>query len=137
MVKSRPPSLAEPGQVQAFRNVILDPVAVPPFLRVDLYAIELHREMDVVATGHSRLPTGAWRASAPCGSEKTVGHRILIHAQLLWDQARPANSRVSVDTLIVSPSLMKSGTRISMPVSSFAGLVTLPLEVSPRTPGSV
>ena len=52
-------------------------------------------------------------------------------------QARPANSRVSVWTFTFSPSLMKSGTRISRPVSSVAGLVTLPLAVSPRTPGSV
>ena len=58
-------------------------------------------------------------------------------AALARDQARPANSRVSVDTLIFSPCLMKRGTRISMPVSSFAGLVTLPLAVSPRAPGSV
>ena len=53
------------------------------------------------------------------------------------DQARPANSRVSVDTFTFSPSLMKRGTRISIPVSSLAGLVTLPLAVSPRAPGSV
>ena len=48
-------------------------------------------------------------------------------------QARPANCRVSVSTLIFSPSLIKTGTRISMPVSNLAGLVTLPLAVSPRT----
>src|SRR5437773_5950068 len=52
-------------------------------------------------------------------------------------QARPANSRLSVDTLTFSPSLIKRGTRISRPVSSLAGLVTPPLEESPRTPGSV
>jgi hypothetical protein len=74
------------------------------------------------------------RVGLPPG-KRSVWHPI--HAQLAWDQARPTNSRVSVDTLIVSPSLMKRGTRISMPVSSFAGLVTLPLDVSPRTPGSV
>jgi hypothetical protein len=54
-----PTSVAEPRQVYALRDVILDPVAVPPFLRVDLDAIELHREVDVVASGHSRLATGA------------------------------------------------------------------------------
>ena len=32
---------------------------------------------------------------------------------------------------------LKSGTRISSPVSSVASLVTPPLAVSPRTPGSV
>src|SRR5512140_1531504 len=53
------------------------------------------------------------------------------------DQARPANSRVSVETLMRSPSLIKRGTRISRPVSSFADFVTLPLAVSPREPGSV
>jgi PAS domain S-box-containing protein len=52
-------------------------------------------------------------------------------------QARPANSRVSVCTFTFSPSLMKSGTRISSPVSSVAAFVTPPLAVSPRTPGSV
>jgi hypothetical protein len=51
--------------------------------------------------------------------------------------ARPANSRLSVDTLTFSPSLIKRGTRISRPVSSVAGLVTLPLDESPRTTGSV
>src|ERR1700687_837353 len=35
-----PASVVEPGQVYAFRNVILNPVAVPPFLRVNLDAIE-------------------------------------------------------------------------------------------------
>jgi len=52
-------------------------------------------------------------------------------------QARPENSRFSVDTFTFSPSLMKSGTRISRPVSSLASLVTLPLEESPFTAGSV
>jgi len=52
-------------------------------------------------------------------------------------QARPANSFVSVWTLTISPSLMNRGTRISSPVSSRATLVTLPLAVSPREPGSV
>jgi hypothetical protein len=28
--------------------VILDPVGVPPFLRVDLYAIELHGKLGVI-----------------------------------------------------------------------------------------
>src|SRR6185436_20021534 len=51
--------------------------------------------------------------------------------------ARPENSRVSVWTRTLSPSLMKSGTRISSPVDSVAALVAAPLAVSPRTPGSV
>jgi hypothetical protein len=41
-----PTSVAEPRQVYGLRDVILDPVAVPPFLRVDLDAIELHGEVD-------------------------------------------------------------------------------------------
>src|SRR5271167_2287439 len=75
------------------------------------------------------------------GSSPIVGSSLSNHvrsqAQLAWDQTRPANSRVSVETLILSPSLMKSGTRISIPVCSFAGLVPLPLAPSPRAPGSV
>lgn len=47
--------------------------------------------------------------------------------------ALPANSSVSVCTFTFSPSLMNKGTRSSMPVSSTASLVTLPLLVSPRT----
>src|SRR4029453_131459 len=47
--------------------------------------------------------------------------------------ARPVYAPVRVSILIVSPSLMKSGTLIVFPVSSRAGLVTL-LAVSPRTP---
>jgi len=58
-LRGEPTSVAEPRQVYAFRNVILNPVAIPPFFRVDLHAIELHGEMDMVASGHSRLPTGA------------------------------------------------------------------------------
>jgi hypothetical protein len=78
------------------------------------------------------------------GEGLPVGHSAIL-AALRGDrnelgrsyQARPANCRVSVSTLIFSPSLINTGTRISMPVSSLAGLVTLPLAVSPRTPGSV
>jgi len=36
------------GQIHAFGNVILDPVGVPPFLRVDLDAFKLHAEVNVV-----------------------------------------------------------------------------------------
>src|SRR5579884_3527028 len=51
----------------------------------------------------------------------------------LQDQALPRYCPVRVSILIVSPSLMNSGTLIFLPVSSVAGLVTL-LAVSPRTP---
>jgi hypothetical protein len=46
-----PTSVAQPRQVHPLRNVILDPVAVPPYLQVDLDAIERHGEVDVVASG--------------------------------------------------------------------------------------
>jgi hypothetical protein len=54
-----PTSVAETRQVYALRDVILDPVAVPPFLRVDRDATERHGEMNVIASGHSRLATRA------------------------------------------------------------------------------
>ena len=64
---------------------------------------------------------------------------FLISVSLMYGnaQARPANSPVSVATFTFSPCLINSGTLISSPVSSFAGFVTLPLDVSPFTPGSV
>jgi hypothetical protein len=39
--------------------VILNPVCVPPFLRIDLNAVELHCEVDVVASGHPSLAAHA------------------------------------------------------------------------------
>jgi len=89
------------------------------------------RYLRKVASVQCDLGASVWLANPASPSQP--GHQ----EQSARHQARPANSRVSVDTLTVSPSLMKRGTRISMPVSSFASLVTLPLEVSPRTPGSV
>ena len=65
-------------------------------------------------------------------------HHCSLCSQLaVRDYARPAKSRVSVATFTFSPSLINSGTRISRPVSSRAGLVPLPLEESPRAEGSV
>ena len=71
------------------------------------------------------LGDNSYSFDASCGAKSGKG------------QARPANSPVSVDTFTFSPSLMNRGTRISSPVSRRAGLVTLPLDESPRTPGSV
>src|SRR5690606_37426937 len=48
---------------------------------------------------------------------------------------RSTYSCVRVSILIVSPTLMNSGTAIVAPVSTVAGFVTLPV-VSPLTPGS-
>ncbi len=89
--------------------------------------------------GHKRLADGALQQVTDEEFFRELdpeSNRIAILVKHMV-QARPANSRVSVDTLTVSPFLMKRGTRISMPVSSLAGLVTLPLAVSPRAPGSV
>ena len=65
---------------------------------------------------------------------------LLIPFHPIWMQkpahARPEKAPVSVATFTFSPSLIKSGTRISRPVSSLASLVTAPLVESPRAPGS-
>ena len=45
----------EAGQVDAAGDVILDPVGIPPLFGVDLDAVELHAEVDVVAAGHAGL----------------------------------------------------------------------------------
>src|SRR5450759_96870 len=52
-------SVIELRKVHSSRDVILNPVCVPPFLRVNLDPIELHREMDVVASGHAGLAAQA------------------------------------------------------------------------------
>ena len=51
--------LIEPRKVYSSRDVILNPVCVPPFLGIDLNAVELHREMDAVASGHASLAAHA------------------------------------------------------------------------------
>ena len=84
---------------------------------------------------NNRLRSG--RATIPCLRNCRRRLQRFVICPDPGCQARPANSRVSVWTLTFSPSLMKSGTRISMPVSSVAAFVTLPLAVSPRMPGSV
>ena len=71
---------------------------------------------------------GGCASPAPRAPEAVVLQQAHAHA-------RPMYAPVRVSILIVSPSLMKSGTLIVLPVSSFAGLVTL-LAVSPRTPSA-
>src|SRR5581483_6539692 len=43
----------EAGKVDAAGDVVLDPVRVPPFLRINLHAVELHGEVDVIAARHA------------------------------------------------------------------------------------
>ena len=40
-------------QVDAASNMILNPVRVPPFLRIDLHAIKLHGKVHVIAPRHA------------------------------------------------------------------------------------
>src|ERR1700674_5083588 len=78
-----PTSVAGPRRVYAPRDVLHDPVAVPPFLRVDLDAVELHGEVDVVASGHSRLVTRAHDLAS-------FDHIAFVHSNL---------AKVAVDRL--------------------------------------
>src|SRR5208282_1170894 len=48
-------SIAEASQAHAFCNMILDPVAIPPLLGIDLNAFQLHAEVNVVAPRHAGL----------------------------------------------------------------------------------
>ena len=57
--------------------------------------------------------------------------------ECLSSYARPATSPVCVLTRTISPSLMKSGTRTTKPVSTVACLLAPPAAVSPRAPISV
>src|ERR1019366_1333074 len=45
--------LLESRQIDALCYVVLNPVAIPPFLGIDLHAIQLHREVNVIAASHS------------------------------------------------------------------------------------
>ena len=44
--------------------MVLDPVRIPPFLRIDLHAIQLHGEVDVIAAGHARHAAQAHHLAA-------------------------------------------------------------------------
>ena len=46
-------SLFESREVNTPRDVVLNPMAIPPFLRVNLHAVELHGEVNVIASGHA------------------------------------------------------------------------------------
>src|SRR5579863_6620138 len=39
--------------IDALGDVVLDPMRIPPFLGIDLHAVKLHGEMDMVAAGHA------------------------------------------------------------------------------------
>src|SRR5690348_1378224 len=56
--------LAGSGQLHAARDVILDPVRVPPLFRVNLDAFQLHAEMNVVASCHAGHSTFSHYLSA-------------------------------------------------------------------------
>src|SRR3954468_11961754 len=45
--------LGEAGEVNPLSDVVFDPVGIPPGLGIDLDAIELHGEVDVIASGHA------------------------------------------------------------------------------------
>src|ERR1035438_424839 len=47
------PSFLESWQVYTSSYMVLNPVAIPPFLRVDLHTVELHGEVNVIASCHS------------------------------------------------------------------------------------
>src|SRR2546428_3615639 len=70
------------------------------------------------------------------GLSARVGAVALASHQALAAATRPRYSPVRVSTFTMSPSLRKSGTKTTAPVSSVAGFVP-PCAVSPRTPGSV
>src|SRR5271163_3381960 len=82
----RPPaSASKPGKFQPFGDVVFNPVSVPPFFGVDLDAVELHAEVDVVAAGHPRLTALAHDLAAL--HQVALMHRDL--AQVAVDTLQP------------------------------------------------
>src|SRR5690606_638156 len=69
--------------------------------------------------------------------ERDDGGTTLVGAAHGLPYTRATYSPVRVSTRILSPTLMKSGTRTTTPDSSVAGLSPPPEAVSPFTPGSV
>src|SRR5262245_37508105 len=62
-------------QAHAFRDVVLDPMGIPPFSRVDLDSLQLHAEVDVIASRHAG---GAALAHAlPALNQVAFAHRDL------------------------------------------------------------
>jgi hypothetical protein len=57
-------SFFKPWEVYTLCNVILNPVWIPPFLRVNLGAIELHGKVNMVTSGHSCLAAIAHNLAA-------------------------------------------------------------------------
>ena len=55
--------------------MVLNPVRIPPFLGIDLHAIELHGEMDVVAAGHAGH-------AALAHDLATLHHVALVHVDV-------------------------------------------------------
>ena len=45
-------------------HVILDPMRIPPLFRIDLYAVQLHAEVDVIAARHPGHSAQAHRLAA-------------------------------------------------------------------------
>src|SRR6185369_27362 len=39
--------------LHALNDVVLDPMWIPPLFRIDLHSIQLHAEVNVIATGHA------------------------------------------------------------------------------------
>ena len=77
----------------------------------------------VILVGAGRVNVAEHHGGRDDDEKSLRAPRALRSTSCLRHHARPANSRVSVWTFTFSPSLMKSGTRISRPVSSVAGLV--------------
>src|SRR5262245_34204539 len=97
-----------------------------PLLDSQLGEVVLDRELNQLGHGG---PRRVRRGNLPAG---LAG----CHGRYRAAATRPRYSPLRVSTLITSPSLRKSGTCTTAPVSSVAGLEP-PDAVSPRMPGSV
>ena len=93
------------------------------------------------AMAASIAPTGSCPRISAAYRMSSARLRALVRAAIgsadgVQDFTRPRYDESRVSTLTFSPCVMNSGTWISWPVSSVAGLVR-PVALSPATPGSV
>src|ERR1035437_2089925 len=95
-------SFVEPGKIHPLSDVILNPVAVPPFLWLDLNAVELHGEMDMITAGHSCL-------AAPSHHLASFHHVALVHIDMAQMAVDGLQAIAMVDHDAVAVDAQRSG----------------------------
>jgi hypothetical protein len=90
-------SFPEPRQIDSLRDVVMYPMAVPPFLGIDLDAVKLHREVNMIAACHSRHATLAHHFAPLHHVTFVHGDMAEMSIDCLQSVAMIHNDAVSID----------------------------------------